>query len=194
MKSKSRFVIMALLALANPAIAKQDPVQALAEQFAKMVVPEKIQNDPFLLLDSEILVPGPFSDTVFGQDVLMHELSNWEGVNGVIFKEHIFDFSATLDTVMASLFVAGASAPWFCENFLAWNSAASDADALASCQQLTRELLSATYQGGNLSPISYSVVLDGDVYGDYRLVVLYVRSSTNPNIFARIAFDIYHEI
>lgn len=167
---------------------------ALAAQFAKMVVPEKNQNDPFLLLDSVILVPSPFADVTSGQEVLMHELGYWEGINGVNFKQHIFDFSATLETVMSSLFVAGRSTPWFCENFVAWNSQAPDAQALASCQQLTRELLSATYEGGRLSSISYSVALEGDVYGDYRAVVLYIRSSSNPNIFARIAFDIYHEI
>lgn len=79
--------------------------------------------------------------------------------------------------------------PFFCDNLK--NRVGKPVSSLIACKLATRKLLNDLLA---LDVNAALVLVDADFYGDYRRVVLSLRSKLDERAFLRIVFDVIHEV
>ena len=143
-------------------------------------------------------------EITFEQDVVRLDVDTWEATAAILQREaealqgtemvlHTFQVEdlapyqyqgQVLDRIVDEV-----RSGYFTSHFKAY---ATGAQTLEHGKQLTRQLLAEL--GGPDGLNAYMVVVEGEDWGDYKDVRLYVQSRDDPQVYLRYFFDIVHEI
>jgi hypothetical protein len=153
---------------------------------------------------ADMVEEDPYGEITFTQEVVRIDAETWaapmkilkreaDDVDGMdIVLEEFTVKDLTLyqyqDEVMDQI-LAEAGTGYFADAFKAYGPGTMTAD---NSRQLVRQLLAEVAGPDHLN--AYMVVVQGNSWGDYRDVRLYVQSRDDPKVFLRYFFDIVHEI